>query len=174
MNVSECHITVIPFGKQRQPYELQSLLDCLAIREQVFIIEQKVPMHIEQDGKDNESGHVLLWSQDVPVGTLRFRETPEGVKMERIAVLKEYRGLHLGKLLIREGIRAARMVGTTASIYIHAQEQAAPFYASIGFTATDEHTIEADIPHVTMRISEEAETKLLDTDTHTLPCGILA
>lgn len=171
MSVSECHITVIPFGEQRQPYELQSLLDCLAIREQVFIIEQNVPMSIEQDGKDNESGHVLLWSQDIPVGTLRFRETPEGVKLERIAVLKEFRGQHLGKLLIREGIRAARMIGTTAPIYIHAQEQAAAFYASLGFKETDEHTIEADIPHVTMGISEESEIKLLDTDTHKLPCG---
>lgn len=170
MKVTECHITVIPFGDQRQPHELQSLLDCLAIREKVFIEEQKVPMSVEQDGKDNESGHVLLWLQDTPVGTLRFRETPEGVKLERIAILKEYRGHRFGKLLIREGIRAARMSGKTDPIYIHAQEHATTFYASVGFKETDEHTVEANIPHVTMRISEENEAKLLDSDTHDLSC----
>ena len=168
----ECHITVIPIGEQRQPFALQSLLDCITIREQVFIKEQQVPISIEQDGKDNESGHVLLWIQEVPVGTLRFRETDEGVKLERIAVLKEYRGRHLGKLLVREGLRAVRMNGLTGSMYLHAQEYAIAFYASLGFTENGERTVEAGIPHVTMQISSETENELIDIDPHDLPCGL--
>ncbi|MEA5031061.1 MAG: GNAT family N-acetyltransferase [Sphaerochaeta sp.] len=172
MKQKECHITVIPIEDQRQPFAMQSLLDCIAIREQVFIEEQKVPIGIEQDGKDNESGHVLLWIQGAPVGTLRFRQTEEGVKLERIAVLKPYRGRHLGKLLIREGLRAVRMSGATAQIYLHAQQHAAPFYHSMGFIETGEHTIEAGIPHVTMRIPLEAEDRFIDSDPHSLvPCG---
>lgn len=172
MKQKECHITVIPIENQRQPFAMQSLLDCIAIREQVFIEEQQVPIGIEQDGKDNESGHVLLWIQGTPVGTLRFRQTEEGVKLERIAVLKPYRGRHLGKLLIREGLRAVRMSGATAQIYLHAQQHAAPFYHSMGFIETGEHTIEAGIPHVTMRIPLEAEDRFIDSDPHSLvPCG---
>ncbi|MDD3822910.1 MAG: GNAT family N-acetyltransferase [Sphaerochaetaceae bacterium] len=161
-----CHITVIPLADQRQQHELQSLLDCMAIREQVFIVEQHVPMAIEQDGRDNESGHVLLWAQGNPVGTLRFRPTEEGVKMERIAILKEFRGRHLGRLLIREGLRAIRMSGLTERVYIHAQEHAASFYASMGFVPTGEHTVEANIPHETMQIDTDTEERLLDMD----PC----
>lgn len=166
MQTTDCHVVIIPQGTQRQPYELQSLLDCITIREKVFIEEQQVPIGIEQDGKDNESGHILLWTEEIPVGTLRYRQTEEGIKLERIAVLKEYRGRHLGKLLIREGIRAVRMNELEAPIYIHAQQQAAQFYASLGFTESGEHTVEAGIPHTTMLISYEQECHLLDTDPH--------
>lgn len=166
MQTTDCHVVIIPQGPQRQPYELQSLLDCIAIREQVFITEQHVPIGIEQDGKDSECGHILLWTEGVPVGTLRFRTTDSGIKLERIAVLKEYRGRHLGKLLIREGIRAVRMNNLEGQIYIHAQEQASSFYASIGFEEIGEHTVEADIPHTTMYIPYEQESRLLDSDPH--------
>lgn len=169
MQDADCHIMIVPIGLQRQPFELQSLLDCITIREQVFVEEQQVPFGIEQDGRDNESGHILLWTEGVPVGTLRFRPTDEGIKLERIAILKEFRGRHLGKLLIREGLRAVRMNNLQGSVYIHAQEHAAPFYASLGFEETGEHTVEADIPHTTMRITEEKEGRLLDTDPHLVP-----
>lgn len=169
MSPESCHITVIPLAGQRQPHELQSLLDCITIRERVFIEEQHVPLAIEQDGKDNESGHLLLWIQGVPVGTIRFRQTEEGVKLERLAVLKEFRGRHLGKLLVRESLRAVRMSGLTDPVYLHAQLQAAPLYASLGFTETGEKTVEADMPHVTMRINTQAEGSLLDLDPCSLP-----
>lgn len=172
MMQKECHITVIPIEKQHQPFALQVLLDCIAIREQVFVEEQQVPISIEQDGKDNESGHVLLWIQGVPVGTLRFRQTTEGMKLERIAVLKPYRGRHLGKLLIREGLRAVRMSGSTDPVYLHAQQHAALFYHSLGFVETGEQTTEAGIPHVTMKIPLEAEDRFIDSDPHaSMPCG---
>lgn len=164
MSTTECHITVIPYGELRKPHEMQSLLDCLAIRERVFIEEQKVPMAVEQDGRDNESGHVLLWVQGTPVGTLRFRKTEAGVKLERIAVLREYRGHHFGKLLVREGVRAARMKGSTEPVYLHAQQQTTPFYASMGFVETGERTVEAEIPHVTMTLPSETEERLLTED----------
>jgi predicted GNAT family N-acyltransferase len=168
MNSADCHVVIIPLSDQRKPYELQSLLDCIAIRERVFIEEQQVPQDIEQDGKDSESGHVLLWSEGIPAGTLRFRVTDEGIKMERIAVLPELRGRHLGKLLIREGLRAVRMNGLDQQIYIHAQQQASSFYASLGFEETGEHTVEAGILHTTMCITSEKEHALLETDPHSL------
>ena len=169
MQTPDCHIVIIPTGTQRQPVELQSLLDCITIRERVFVEEQQVPLAIEQDGRDNESGHILLWTEGLPVGTLRFRSTEEGIKLERIAILKEFRGRHLGKLLIREGIRAVRMNSLEGPIYIHAQQQAAAFYASLGFIENGEHTVEANIDHTTMFISVEQECQLLETDPCSLP-----
>lgn len=164
----DCHIMVVPLGDQRKPHELHSLLDCIAIRESVFIDEQQVPIEIEQDGKDGESGHVLLWCEGVPVGTLRFRITEDGVKLERIAILKRYRGRHLGKLLIREGVRAIRMNDLDQTIYIHAQKHASPFYRSLGFAETGEESVEAGIPHCTMLLSPEQESLLFETDVHVI------
>jgi len=169
MRTTDCHVVIIPPEGQREPHQLQYLLDCITIRERVFVMEQRVPIAIEQDGKDNESGHVLLWTNGEPVGTLRFRKTDDGMKLERIAVMKEYRGHHLGKLLIREGIRAARMQDHDSVIYIHAQQHAASFYGALGFTETGEHTVEADIPHTTMTITGEMEGRLLDADPCALP-----
>lgn len=170
MNGESCHITVIPPEDQRKPHQLQSLLDCISIREQVFIEEQQVPRMIEQDGKDNESGHVLMWFQGMPIGTLRFRRTDEGVKLERIALLQRFRGRHLGKLLIREGVRAVRMSGFSETVYLHAQQQASSLYASLGFRETGERTIEADIPHVTMRLEPTYEIPMLEQDPDNPPC----
>ena len=172
MSSDSCHITVIPLGNQRKPHELQSLLDCIAIREMVFVEEQHVPIMVEQDGKDNESGHVLMWFKGAPVGTLRFRDTNQGVKLERIAILKEFRGRHLGKLLIREGVRAARMNGLSGTIFLHAQQQAAALYASLGFKETGERTIEANISHVTMHLGSAAEATLLEMDPDKTPCDL--
>lgn len=169
MNSVDCHIMVVPPSEQRRSHELQSLLDCISIRERVFIDEQQVPIEIEQDGKEGESGHVLLWCEDTPVGTLRFRSTESGVKMERIAVLKAFRGRHLGRLLIREGVRAIRMNNCDQTIYIHAQKHAAPFYRSLGFRETGEETIEANIPHCTMLIDLEHEERLLETEVQVVP-----
>ena len=171
MNAESCHITVIPLGDRRKPHELQSLLDCIAIRELVFVEEQHVPLMIEQDGKDNESGHVLMWIKGAPVGTLRFRSTGEGVKLERIAILREFRGKHLGTLLIREGVRAARMSGLSGTIHLHAQQQAASIYASLGFIETGEHTVEADIPHVTMALDAAPEANLLERAPDNVSCA---
>ena len=164
MHTCPYHIMILPLGVPRKPYEMQSLIDCMTIRERVFIQEQQVPQEIDQDGKDGESAHVLLWHEDKPIGTLRYRITEEGVKMERIAILKEYRGRHLGRLLIREGLRAIRMNELHQNIYIHAQEHAGPFYTALGFRETGERTVEAGIAHITMRISAEQEQTLLDCD----------
>ncbi|MHC1691422.1 MAG: GNAT family N-acetyltransferase [Sphaerochaetaceae bacterium] len=169
MNNPECHITVIPYGELRQNHERHLLLDCLNIREQVFCEEQGVSYLIDQDGKDNESGHILLWDQDTPIGTLRFRKTGEGLKLERIAVLKPFRGLHYGKALVIAGIQAARNAGNTEPVYLHAQKPACEFYLGMGFTIEGETFMEAEIPHVLMRLSAEAESALLATSTDICP-----
>ncbi len=139
------------------------LLDCLYIREQVFCDEQHVPLSIEQDGKDSECIHILLWVQDLPVGTMRIRTTDSGVKLERIAVLTDYRGLQYGKLMVREGIKTARSTGKIGIIYLHAQKKATGFYENMGFVSTGEDLMEAGIAHVTMLLPQVAEEILIQS-----------
>ncbi|MCK9286850.1 MAG: GNAT family N-acetyltransferase [Sphaerochaetaceae bacterium] len=161
MNTDGTHITVIPTGSSHESSKRQFLLFCLSIREQVFCEEQQVAFHVEQDGKDNESGHILLWIHDVPVGTLRFRKTTEGIKLERVSVLKEYRGLHYGILLIRAGIKAAREEGATGPVYLHAQKSAQGFYEKIGFVSSLDEFIEGGIAHTSMALPSDVEISMI-------------
>ena len=62
-----------------------------SIRKNVFVDEQKVSEDIEWDEFEYEAHHVLAFIEDKPVGTARWRKTQKGIKLERFAVLPEFR-----------------------------------------------------------------------------------
>ena len=68
------------------------------IRRKVFVEEQEVDAREEYDEFETSSTHLVAKFNSLPVGTCRFRNTEKGIKLERFAVLKEYRkdgvGLH--------------------------------------------------------------------------------
>ena len=161
MTIADCHITVIHTGLAHDADMRQFLLECLNIREQVFCEEQHIEFGIEQDGKDNESGHILLWYQNIPVGTMRYRQTDEGIRLERLSVLSPYRGLQYGKLLIQAGIRAARDEHLEGQIYLHAQVSALPFYHKLGFIDFGDEFSEGGIAHRNMFLPKETENELV-------------
>lgn len=141
-------ITHIPFGETERFKDV--LFECVKIRKEVFIDEQSVPLSIEQDGKDQESSHLLLQVGNIYIATLRMRETSKGIKLERIAVVKKYRAMGYGKILVTHAIEKIKALDMSSSIYVHSQENATFLYSSIGFVPTGEKTIEANIPHITM------------------------
>ena len=161
MNIDDCHITVIHTGLAHDANMRQFLLECLNIREQVFCEEQHIEFGIEQDGKDNESGHVLLWYQNIPIGTMRYRQTEKGLRLERLSVLSPYRGLQYGRLLIQAGIKAARDEHLSGQVYLHAQVSALPFYQKLGFIAFGDEFNEGGLPHCNMILPVEIENELL-------------
>ncbi len=119
---------------------------CKHIRREVFVRGQGVSEAIDFDGKDPDCGHLLLLAGDEAVGTVRIRVTEKGTKLERIAVLSTYRGLHYGELLVRCALSVVH-----GPVYIHAQIQSEGFYQKLGFVAEDETIFyEANIPHRTM------------------------
>lgn len=142
------HIIHIPI--QKTGLFKKELTSCIGIRKEVFIKEQSVDYSIEQDGKDEISSHLLLIKEDTPIATLRMRNTEEGIKLERIAVLKEYRGTGIGKHLVTHAMNILQQEDPHTPIYVHSQQHATHFYSSLGFVATDESTIEAGIVHLTM------------------------
>jgi len=77
------------------------LKDAFRIRHKVFIEEQGVDKFLEYDGLDDEAVHYLVYYDDKPVCTARWRETSEGVKLERFATLKKFRGKSLASVLLR-------------------------------------------------------------------------
>ena len=71
-----------------------------SIREIVFVIEQEVDEAEEFDEFEDESIHYLLMLNDKAIATARWRIIGEKTKLERFAMLKEYRNKGYGTLIL--------------------------------------------------------------------------
>lgn len=120
---------------------------CLAIRRVVFIEEQNVDESIEMDGLEDEGIHVLLTYEGMPTGCARIMVKGPTGKIGRVAVLKERRGLGLGKRLMEECQRVLRETPGVTEARLGAQSYAIPFYEALGYRIDGPEYIEADIPH---------------------------
>ncbi len=114
-----------------------------AIREQVFIIEQSVPIDLEWDEFDVQSRHVLAWVDGAAAGTGRL--LPDG-HIGRMAVLRQWRGLGVGSALLGALIEIARTLGMRR-VLLNAQVQALPFYRLHGFEIEGEEFLDVGIAH---------------------------
>ena len=125
----------------------EQLKQLFAIRNEVFVKEQNVSKEEEYDQFETSSKHLIAYMNSKPIGTCRFRSTDKGVKLERFAVLKEYRGRGVGEALVMECLR---LLAGEQNIYLHAQIQVVDFYAKFGFEAEGEEFVEANIRHYRM------------------------
>ncbi len=125
-----------------------------AVRQTVFIIEQRVPDALEWDELDATSQHVIALDSDThePIGCGRL--TPLRT-IGRMAVLPAWRGRGVGAAVMRTLMEQARVRGML-SVALHAQTHARPFYAAFGFVADGPEYMEAGIPHQDMRARIEA------------------
>jgi len=123
---------------------------CMLIREMVFIIGQNIEREIELDGKDEEALHFLLKHFSMPIATARARQIEDGVwKIERVAVLKEYRAYGYGKHIMEDIERMLKDKGAKKYV-LNAQIQVQGFYEKLGYTVVSDVFEEAGIPHVKM------------------------
>lgn len=119
-----------------------------AVRQQVFILEQKIPLDLEWDQMDALSLHALAsdWGGQI-VGTGRL--LPDG-HIGRMAVCKDCRGRGVGAALLRTLMAEARRRGDR-SVLLHAQTSAVGFYQHFGFIGSGDEFFEAGISHLLMR-----------------------
>ena len=68
------------------------------IRIEVFMKEQG--FENEFDDIDDISHHIVVFDNQKPIGTCRFFKENDHYTIGRVAVLKEYRKQHVGKLLL--------------------------------------------------------------------------
>jgi predicted GNAT family N-acyltransferase len=127
--------------------------DIARIRQIVFQQEQGVAPALDWDGQDDQCHHLIAYIDQDPVGVARLRplET-EMAKLERVAVLKPWRGQGIGKALVQTAI-ALVQTQNIEILVLHAQLPSVPFYESLGFTASGDPFLEANIPHLKMQQS---------------------
>lgn len=126
-----------------------------AIREKVFVEEQKVPAEEEIDEYDvigDNSHHFLLMDEGQPAATGRLIYYKAGTaKMQRIAVHKHHRSKGYGRILLLAMEEHARELGLEASI-LDAQCHAEDFYTKLGYEViSKEPFYDAGILHVRMQ-----------------------
>lgn len=124
------------------------MLDIFEIRRNVFVIEQEVDPAEEYDEFESSSTHFIAKYEGVAVATCRYRTTENGIKLERFAVLKAYRGKGIGTDLVEKCLE--KIGQTDLLIYLHAQLHAVPFYEKLGFKPTGPQFSEAGIEHFKM------------------------
>ena len=127
-----------------------------ALRIEVFVEEQKVPIELELDNKDHSDNtvHIGYFHEDNLIGVARLIDMDKDViHIGRVVIDKEYRGQGIGRELIIgcENI-AQQILKRKTIIELSAQIQAVNFYKSLGYNrVNDKIYLDAGIEHVDMR-----------------------
>lgn len=128
----------------------QTLLGILAVRQDVFVVEQSCA-YADIDARDAEAQTVHLWIEDDEgrvVSTLRLlSDGDRGHRIGRVATLPACRGRRYSGALLQ---RAIELSGPP--IALSAQSYLVEWYARFGFEVCGERWIEDGIEHAPMRL----------------------
>jgi len=119
----------------------------LEIRQQVFIDELNVDPTLEIENEESCKFYLIFVNEKV-AGTARWRETDKGIKLERFALLPEFRNQGTGSILIKRILDD--ILPFNKKIYLHAQLNAVRYYERQGFVKSGDIFTEAFIQHYLM------------------------
>ncbi|WP_088042542.1 GNAT family N-acetyltransferase [Bacillus sp. EAC] len=128
----------------------KEIQDALNIRIDVFVEEQQISKELEFDGLDDECIHFVSYDGEQPIAAGRLRKMETTGKVQRICVLKDYRGKQIGNEIMNLIHKTAKEHGMD-HLVLHAQESAIPFYEKLGYHISSERFFEAGIPHAEMK-----------------------
>ncbi len=133
----------------------ETFAQAVQIRKAVFVLEQKVDPNDEYDQFEETSHHFLAKLDGKPAGAARWRRTEKGIKLERFAVLKEFRGKGVGQALVQAVLQDVRSMPDSESqvIYLHAQLNAVALYSKFGFQTVGNQFEECNIKHYKMELA---------------------
>lgn len=135
-----CRLTLGSWEQQRMAAQ--------AVRLQVFVLEQKIPLELEWDAMDAASLHAVAYdAAGQAIGTGRL--LPDG-HIGRMAVSKTQRGQGIGGSILQTLMAQAKQRGDPA-VLLHAQIQVEGFYRRFGFVRCGAEFSEAGILHLPMQ-----------------------
>ena len=120
--------------------------DIRAVRNEVFVLEQSVPVELEHDEHDEKALHVVVYTKGLAVGTGRMLDDGH---IGRIAVLKPYREKGIGNLIMKKLFERAKENQLT-KVWLSSQWHAHRFYCNLGFVCIGDQYQEAGIDHIKM------------------------
>ena len=132
------------------------LYELLALRAEVFVVEQTCPFQ-DLDGLDRRDGvlHLLGYEEGQLAAYARIMAPgigdEQGAAIGRVVTSPRSRGGGLGHRLLDEAVTACTVRWPAHSIWLGAQAHLQGFYGKHGFVAEGEGYLEDDIPHIGMR-----------------------
>ncbi|WP_313118250.1 GNAT family N-acetyltransferase [Ectopseudomonas guguanensis] len=132
-----------------------TLYELLALRTQVFVVEQNCP-YLETDGQDliGDTCHLLAREGNALVGYLRLLDPQRmdgEVVIGRVVIAEQARGSGLGHRLMEQALAECSRRWPGVAVYLSAQAHLQGYYGRYGFAAVTEVYLEDDIPHIGMR-----------------------
>jgi predicted GNAT family N-acyltransferase len=116
-----------------------------ALRHEVFVEEQGVPLDLELDEHDDDALHLIALDGGRILGTCRLA----GAKFGRLVVARDARGRGIGSALLEQCEQHARAQGHSR-MTLDAQTSAVGLYERAGYTKVGDVFLDAGIEHVTM------------------------
>jgi predicted GNAT family N-acyltransferase len=120
------------------------------IREAVFEKELGIAEEAQIDGFDHVAHHYIMMVDGKAIGVSRWRVTLGGnIRLERLAILPEYRKLGLGKALMEKMLAD---IPKTRRTFIECISNQAGYFGKMGFVAEGEEFDFQGIPHLRMEL----------------------
>ncbi|OQD82341.1 hypothetical protein PENANT_c022G02487 [Penicillium antarcticum] len=132
--------------------------DAMKIRMRVFVDEQNCSAEAEIDSDDKRSWHWVIYDGTTPVGVIRLVPPPQPphsqvtnsetngeavydwahepcIKLTRVAIMPEYRGLGLGRRLVETALEWAAVhaaeIDEAAALVARAERESAPLWKGL-------------------------------------------
>ncbi|MEA2323377.1 MAG: hypothetical protein QOD81_3227 [Solirubrobacteraceae bacterium] len=121
----------------------------MAIRHEVFVVEQHVPPAEEYDGRDEAALHLVAVEDGTVVATCRLLADRDTVKLGRMAVAASARRRGIALRLLAEAEARALALGGRR-MALAAQTGALALYERAGYRSYGERFQDAGIEHVMM------------------------
>ena len=121
----------------------------MALRHEVFVREQRVPVELEVDEHDRAATHLVALEDGLVVATCRLVRDGDAVKLGRLAVAREARRRGLATRLLEAAEAWSREQGAR-HLVLAAQLHACALYEAAGYQRRGLPFVEAGIEHVWM------------------------
>ena len=123
--------------------------DAYKVRKNVFVLEQNIDESLEFKEYDSIALHLVVYNDEIPVATGRVFEHNASFVIGRICVIKEYRSMHLGTLLMEKLIEKAISM-RAKELHLSSQFCTTGFYSKFGFEEYGNTYLKVGIEHISM------------------------
>ena len=129
----------------------EDILEIKKIRKTVFTDELNISQSYLIDEYDITCEQFLIKNDNLTIGTLRLRKENNAIKLERMAILPEFRKMSFGLRTIDE-VKKYCMTKNESKIFLDSIYDVRGFYRKCGFGEMGTVFERVGIPHIRMEL----------------------